>query len=64
MNDWEMSGPEEGDQVDLTVCVSNANHPNYDVVEITNPQLNLDDKKELGRILAWLLNLAGGVPLP
>ena len=55
---WEMSGPEEGDKVDQGVFVSNHDHDDYDVIEIT--QGTMKQKKRAARQIAELLNTFTG----
>jgi hypothetical protein len=54
MDDWEMSGPEEGDHVDRRVFVSNVNAPGYDVIEIRAG--STARKKYLARLICKWLN--------
>lgn len=54
---WEMSGPEEGDEVDQRVFVSNVDHDDYDLIEITVGTVS--QRKRIGRKVAELLNKGG-----
>jgi hypothetical protein len=49
-----MSGPEEGDTVDLRVFVCNVNAPHYEVIEIVGGSTGR--KKHKARLIAKWLN--------
>jgi hypothetical protein len=51
---WEMSGPEEGDTIDETVIICNADHENYEIIEISAGTLG--ERKALARKIVNLLN--------
>lgn len=58
MHDWEMSGPEEGDTVDLRVFISCADPEfDYDIIEITEG--TTAQRKTIARKVAALLNKGG-----
>jgi hypothetical protein len=59
MDDWEMSGPEEGDKCDQRVFVSLVTADSYDIIEITEG--TVAKRKSIARRIAKLLNEGKGV---